>query len=72
MEKNGILNRLKFKVPLKKSQSTYSIVSASDVTEGAIEIWRGLPKVIRGDPSLASFRQQHEKLHGKYFYCLYT
>ncbi|KAG4073033.1 hypothetical protein HA402_009452 [Bradysia odoriphaga] len=36
----------------------------SEVTEGALEVWRGLPEIIRQDPSLASFRQEHERLHG--------
>lgn len=72
MGKDGILNKIKFSDPLKKSKSTYSIVSCSEVTEGALEVWRGLPEIIRDDPSLASFRQQHEKLHGelKTIFCL--
>ena len=61
----GILSKLH----LQKSRSTYSIVSASEVTEGALEVWRGLPEIIRQDPSLASFREQYGRLHGgKYTY----
>lgn len=66
MGKDGFWNRIKHSDQLKRARSTYSIVSLSDVTEGALEVWRGLPQIIRQDPSLASFRQQHEKLHGKW------
>lgn len=34
------------------------------MTEASLEIWRTLPAAIRQDPSLASFRQEHERLHG--------
>lgn len=67
MGKDGLLkniNKLRAH-PLKKAGSTYSIVPSSEVTEGALEVWRGLPEHIRDDPSLASFREQHLKLHGK-------
>lgn len=37
---------------------------SSEVTEGALQVWRALPERIRQDPSLASFRQEHERLHG--------
>ncbi|XP_037957755.1 P protein isoform X2 [Teleopsis dalmanni] len=37
-----------------------------EVTEGALQVWRALPERIRQDPSLASFRQEHERLHGGY------
>ncbi|XP_046812184.1 uncharacterized protein LOC124421296 isoform X1 [Lucilia cuprina] len=36
-----------------------------EVTEGALQVWRTLPERIRQDPSLASFRQEHERLHGE-------
>jgi hypothetical protein len=35
------------------------------VTEGSIQVWKTLPEKIRQDPSLASFRQEHERLHGE-------
>ncbi|KAL9922888.1 OCA2 melanosomal transmembrane protein hoepel1 isoform 2-T2 [Glossina fuscipes fuscipes] len=35
-----------------------------EVTQGALQVWRGLPERIRQDPSLASFRQEHERVHG--------
>lgn len=38
--------------------------TCSEVTEGALQVWRTLPERIRQDPSLASFRQEHERLHG--------
>lgn len=58
---------LKKKSPQRPSiVSNYSVVSLSEVTEGSLEIWRNLPDAIRADPSLASFRQEHERLHGEY------
>lgn len=64
MGKPNLLDRLKGgNKDLHKS--VYSLVSLSEVTEGALEIWRGLPEIIRQDPSLASFRQEHERLHGE-------
>lgn len=53
--------------PRERSKSNYSIISLSEVTEGALQIWRTLPEKIRQDPSLASFRQENERLHGKFF-----
>jgi len=41
--------------------------TCSEVTEGALQVWRTLPERIRQDPSLASFRQEHERLHGGKF-----
>lgn len=38
-------------------------LNQNEVTEGALQIWRTLPEKIRQDPSLASFRQEHERLH---------
>nr|XP_036213918.1 P protein isoform X1 [Bactrocera oleae] len=38
--------------------------SDNEVTEGALQVWRALPERIRQDPSLASFRVEHERLHG--------
>lgn len=46
--------------------SNYSFVSLSEVTEGSLQVWRTLPEKIRQDPSLASFRQEHERLHGEF------
>lgn len=45
--------------------SNYSFVSLSEVTEGSLQVWRTLPEKIRQDPSLASFRQEHERIHGE-------
>lgn len=69
MAKDGFLKRIKFveQKYAKKNRSTYSIVSLSEVTEGAVQVWRTLPEIIKQDPSLASFRQEHERLHGKYY-----
>ncbi|EAT40274.1 AAEL007979-PA [Aedes aegypti] len=47
----------------QKLTPNYSIISLSQVTEASLEIWRTLPAAIRQDPSLASFRQEHERLH---------
>lgn len=49
------------------NSSTYSILPISEVTQGAVDIWATLPDEIREDPSLASFRQEHERIHGKHF-----
>lgn len=46
--------------------STYSIIPTSEVTQGAVEVWATLPDEIRQDPALASFRQEHERIHGGY------
>ena len=57
----------KKKTPQRPSiVSNYSFVSLSEVTEGSLHVWRQLPEKIRQDPSLASFRQEHERLHGKF------
>lgn len=45
--------------------SNYSFVSLSEVTEGSLQVWRTLPEKIREDPSLASFRTEHERIHGE-------
>lgn len=50
---------------LRSNASTYSILPISEVTQGAVEVWANLPDEIRQDPSLASFRQEHERIHGK-------
>lgn len=50
---------------LLSNSSTYSILPISEVTQGAVEVWANLPDEIRQDPSLASFRQEHERIHGK-------
>lgn len=50
---------------LRSNASTYSILPISEVTQGAVEVWATLPDEIRQDPSLASFRQEHERIHGK-------
>lgn len=58
---------IKKKSPQRPSiVSNYSVVSLSEVTEGSLQIWRNLPDKIRQDPSLASFRQEHERIHGEY------
>lgn len=47
-----------------RRKSLFSLISPSDVTEGSLQVWRGLPKKIRHDPSLASFQMEHDRLHG--------
>ena len=54
------------KSPRNRSTSNYSVISLSEVTEGSLQIWRALPDKIRQDPSLASFRQEHERIHGEF------
>lgn len=75
---DGEMKKMKFSDEKKKAQlkkkspqrpsivSNYSFVSLSEVTEGSLQVWRTLPEKIRQDPSLASFRQEHERLHGKF------
>lgn len=53
---------------LLSNSSTYSILPISEVTQGAVEVWANLPDEIRQDPSLASFRQEHERIHGEFTY----
>lgn len=74
LEKMKLAGRKKKPIFLKKKlkpahrpsiQSNYSVISLSDVTEDALEVWRALPEEIRTDPSLASFRKKHERLSGK-------
>ncbi|XP_005176470.1 P protein isoform X2 [Musca domestica] len=48
----------------RRSKRADSYPKPSEVTEGALQVWRALPERIRQDPSLASFRQEHERLHG--------
>ncbi|CRL00829.1 CLUMA_CG014080, isoform A [Clunio marinus] len=75
MKKDEDMKKMKFsddnkkKSRLKKNRpsivSNYSFVSLSEVTQGSLEVWRQLPEKIRQDPSLASFRQEHERLHDR-------
>uniref|UniRef100_A0A182MMN2 Citrate transporter-like domain-containing protein n=1 Tax=Anopheles culicifacies TaxID=139723 RepID=A0A182MMN2_9DIPT len=58
------LNQPRPSVTVQTIRPNYSIISLSQVTEASLEIWRTLPAAIRQDPSLASFRQEHERLHG--------
>lgn len=59
-------NSNKNKAGFLSNSSTYSILPISEVTQGAVEVWATLPDEIREDPSLASFRQEHERIHGKH------
>lgn len=45
--------------------STNSVLSASEVTEEALDAWKALPDEIRQDPSLISFRRKYETTIGK-------
>lgn len=38
--------------------------------QGAVEVWAALPHEIRRDPSLASFRQHHQRLNGNVLFCV--
>lgn len=49
---------------LRSNASIYSILSAGEVTLGALKVWAALPEKIRQDPSFKSFRQEHERLQG--------
>ncbi|XP_055713012.1 P protein isoform X1 [Phlebotomus papatasi] len=52
------------RVPPESDDSSHNSHDSPEVTEGALQVWRALPEKIRQDPSLASFRQEHERLHG--------
>jgi hypothetical protein len=72
MKKMRFSDEKKKKTQLKKNSparpsivSNYSFVSLSEVTEGSLQVWSKLPEKIKADPSLASFRQEHERLHGE-------
>jgi Na+/H+ antiporter NhaD/arsenite permease-like protein len=64
------LQKMKVKVASKKilkrrkRKNSEVYVPPNEVTEGSLQIWRTLPEKIRQDPSLASFRQEHERIHG--------
>ncbi|KAH9645369.1 hypothetical protein HF086_011133 [Spodoptera exigua] len=45
------------------SRSQYSLVS-TDLTDGAVQLWLGLPDEVKYDPALEQFRQHYEKEHG--------
>lgn len=56
--------------PTNRRKSLLSLVSPNDVTEGSLEVWRHLPSTIRHDPSMVSFQQENERLHGKFDFCV--
>ncbi|XP_073965401.1 P protein-like isoform X2 [Choristoneura fumiferana] len=47
------------------TRSQYSLVSCTDLTAGALQLWLGLPEEVKYDPALAPFRQFYEKENGK-------
>ncbi len=51
---------------MKRLLILYLFSIYSEVTEETLKVWRGLPDMIRVDPSLAVIRHEHEKLHGKF------
>ncbi|XP_055916985.1 P protein isoform X2 [Eupeodes corollae] len=53
------------RILMRRNKSKFKdiYIQPHEVTEGALQIWRSLPEKIRQDPSLASFRQEHERLH---------
>jgi hypothetical protein len=51
----------------KRRKSIYNLIPLSEVTEASLEVWSKLPSKIRQDPSMVSFQQEHERLHGEYF-----
>uniref|UniRef100_A0A1B0CWZ6 Putative tyrosine transporter n=1 Tax=Lutzomyia longipalpis TaxID=7200 RepID=A0A1B0CWZ6_LUTLO len=53
------------KTKKSRRKSFFSLISPSDVTEGSLQVWAGLPPKIRQDPSLASFQMEHNRLHGE-------
>lgn len=49
----------------KPRHSVISVLSLSDITEEALDVWNSLPDEIKNDPSLAAFRSRHAELLGK-------
>lgn len=49
----------------RRRKSLLALVSPDDVTEGALQVWRALPSRIRGDPSLAPFQLENERVRGQ-------
>ena len=47
------------------TRSQYSLVS-TDLTDGAVQLWLGLPDEVKYDPALEQFRQHYEKEHGEF------
>lgn len=58
-------SKIQNKLPQRR-KSLLSLVSPKDVTEGSLEVWRHLPSNIRHDPSMVSFQQENDRLHGKH------
>ncbi|XP_013185443.1 P protein [Amyelois transitella] len=46
-------------------RSQYSLVSSDDLNANTLKVWLELPEEVKNDPSLAPFKQQYEKEHGK-------
>lgn len=53
------------KKSVTRRKSLLALVSSDDVTEGSLQVWRGLPSKIRDDPSLAPFHVENERIHGQ-------
>lgn len=52
----------------RRNPSNYSILPICEVTQDSVDVWASLPDQIRQDPSFKSFRLEHQRIHGKYFY----
>ncbi|CAD7080227.1 unnamed protein product [Hermetia illucens] len=50
----------------KSRKSVDKFPMRHEVTEGALQVWRNLPEQIRHDPSLASFQEENERMHGEH------
>lgn len=56
----GIKTRNQPREPSQISRCDYSMVSCTEVTPGALELWLELPEEVRYDPALAPFKRIYE------------
>lgn len=62
--KNSISKSIHTKSSVQRRRSLLTLIAPDDVTEGSLQVWRGLPSKIRQDPSLAPFQLENERVHG--------
>ncbi|GBP42948.1 hypothetical protein EVAR_96445_1 [Eumeta japonica] len=51
--------------PTSLTRSEYSLVSCTELTPGAIELWTELPDEVKNDPYLSNFRKMYENEQGE-------
>lgn len=50
------------------ARSDYSLVSCTDLTPGAVQLWMELPEEVRYDPALAPFKRLYDKQNSELFF----